>query len=133
MFANAIAQDYIAFYKDEINFRETLGYPPFVGIATVTGSSLDDRYAFDVMSELCGKMKSLTEKDNEIDVMNVARSALPKLNDRYRWEFMIKSKNKNLLIKIMNEFREKTLTPLGQKEQKKGKNKVLVNVDVDFG
>lgn len=133
VFANAIAQDYIAFYKDEINFRETLGYPPFAGIATVTGSSLDDRYAFDVMSGLCGKMKSLAEKDNEIDVMNVARSALPKLNDRYRWEFMIKSKNKNLLIKIMNEFREKTLMPLGQKEQKKGKNKVLVNVDVDFG
>ena len=87
-------QDYPAFYRQEILFREQFGYPPFgaVGIVTVVadvaGSARDAAAACrERLLELCRADRRL----HSVEVSDPARSPLYRLRGKYRWRLVLKA------------------------------------------
>ncbi|MBO5417566.1 MAG: primosomal protein N' [Clostridia bacterium] len=123
LYSAAINQEYDSFYKNEIGFREAAGYPPFVHICTVNVSGIDDKGAFSLATKLRSETEKiydrirLSRKEDFAELFKVTRSPVPKLNNRYRWIFNIKSKSKDALLEIMEEFAYKTLTGLSAFEK----------------
>ncbi len=127
--ADACAQDYDSFYKREIAFRESVGFPPFSAIAFVTVSGKNDRHVYDTAAALRCKIETAlkdAETGFDAEVMRVTRTAVPKIDDRYFWRFATVSADVDALIGLMNVFNEKDAVPLMRNERG-----VYVSVDID--
>ncbi len=127
--ADACAQDYGSFYRREIVFRQSIGFPPFSAIAFVTVSGKDDRHVFDTAAALRGKIVSELESADggfKAEVMKVTRTAVPKIDDRYFWRFAVRSEDTEALIGLMNRFNDKEAVPLMRNERG-----VYVSIDID--
>ncbi|MBP5766327.1 MAG: primosomal protein N' [Clostridia bacterium] len=127
--ADACAQDYGSFYRREIAFRQSIGFPPFSAIAFVTVSGKDDRHVFDTAAALRGKIVSELESADggfKAEVMKVTRTAVPKIDDRYFWRFAVRSEDTEALIGLMNRFNDKEAVPLMRNERG-----VYVSIDID--
>ena len=108
----AAAQDYNAFYESEIDYRKISGYPPFKAVCTFSVSHTDDRTAYNAAAEL----KALFEKSEpEIETLSVIRCAIPKINDRYRWNFVAKDESLERLLSAVGKFYRKLSRPVCEK------------------
>jgi primosomal protein N' (replication factor Y) (superfamily II helicase) len=96
--------DYKSFYKEEIEFREALQYPPFGRIINLRMSSVKK----DVLIEEAHNMGKLAKKlsaksGNAAEIIGPAESPLSKIRGRFRWQMLIKGKNIKVLHQIARE------------------------------
>ncbi len=82
------AHDYIGFYRDEIEHRKELCYPPFSRIILIEFRGKQDE---EVMHHASEFMENLTERRQSIQVLGPASAALSKLKGVYRWHIILKS------------------------------------------
>lgn len=61
----ACMQDYKAFYKEEIKYREEFFYPPFCDIINIIISSSDEEEARTAASVIAMKLKTALRTDEE--------------------------------------------------------------------
>lgn len=103
---HAISQDYDAFYLSEIRMRQALRKPPFSSYMNFYFSAIDDKA---VQSEcerakkLCRDLVYAAMKKNrnlQCELTSVSRSSLKILNNRFRWQFTIKSNNERFLVEL---------------------------------
>ncbi|NLO22664.1 MAG: primosomal protein N' [Syntrophomonadaceae bacterium] len=99
----AVAHDYEAFYKSEIEHRKLLNYPPFTNIMRLVLSSRDetaaDQAARNIQRQLCDLIDA---REEDIDILGPAPCPLFKLRNRYRQQIIIKCDNM-LLLKSIGE------------------------------
>ncbi|MBQ1186516.1 MAG: primosomal protein N' [Clostridia bacterium] len=92
----AAKQDYDSFYNGEIGVRKMMTYPPYCTIVQVSVSSMSRADAEETSREI---FKVLTEgvKDKYSDIpmkiLGPAPAATPKVNNKYRYRLIIKTKN----------------------------------------
>lgn len=95
-------QNYKQFYKEEIQFREIMKYPPFTNILSIMLVSKNEdkliKYSFDLAKNI------QTNNLFGYEVVGPASAPVAKLNDYYRKLIMIKSKDYNHLIKVKNQI-----------------------------
>lgn len=104
----ASKSDYKSFYKSEIEERKIFNYPPYIKILNINISSKDRFYAINLASKLRLKINEFLRKKNFelIEMTGPTPSVIEKINNRYRFDIIIKSHSKNELLEIANLIRE---------------------------
>ena len=98
----AASQDYESFYSQEMNFRRLLGYPPAVGLLTLTLSDgCEER--LEKAAEVLEKMTARFPEHfpgKKLACIGPVSAPVYKVNDIYRKILYIKQENYDILIHI---------------------------------
>jgi primosomal protein N' (replication factor Y) len=106
----ASLQDYDLFYKEEMRIRHQSGYPPFYFLALLTISD-EDLMKTVKEAEKIAKYLS-TNLSDEAVILGPTASPLSKINNRYRYQCLIKYKREaslsNVLSSIHHHYQSKS-------------------------
>ena len=96
---DAIKQDYPAFYERDLHYRQVMAYPPFTSLANVIvrNSNLDKAIAWS--REL--SQYFAPHNGDAIRILGPASAPLARLKTEYRFQFLLKSKRKAQLTKLL--------------------------------
>jgi primosomal protein N' (replication factor Y) (superfamily II helicase) len=96
---DAIKQNYVAFYERELHYRQVMAYPPFTSLANiiVRDSNLEKAIAWS--RELSQYLAP--HNGDGMRVLGPASAPLAKLKSEYRFQFLLKSKRKAQLTKLL--------------------------------
>lgn len=98
---SAAAQDYAAFYEEEIAYRTLMGYPPVENLLAVLVSCENEAH----LEAGCRYLKEYIlrlRRNVDIDVIGPASPGIGKINDIYRKVLYLKTERYDTLIKIKN-------------------------------
>ncbi len=84
------SHDYESFYRQEIEHREALGYPPFAGLARVVVHAEEEAEARDAAETLARAARKEIPDGGQIELLGPAPAPLAKLRGRYRFMLLIK-------------------------------------------
>ncbi len=121
----AAAQDYDAFFEQEIAYRRLGLYPPFCGLCVVGfagGKEIEVARAAARFSALLGQ-QAAKQPDLPLRVLGPTPGNIEKINDTYRYKLTIKCRNDR-------RFRDLVRETLGLYEQEKLPSKASVIVDL---
>ncbi|AYF54753.1 primosomal protein N' [Clostridium botulinum C] len=95
--------DYDNFYKEEIEIRYNLNYPPFSKILAINISSKNENLLIKNIQKIGIILKNNFEKDNKIDILGPCPCVISKVKEFYRWQILIKGQfNNELALNIKN-------------------------------
>jgi primosomal protein N' (replication factor Y) (superfamily II helicase) len=86
-------QDYPGFYEQEINFRKTMGYPPFRNLIQILISDPDEAKALSAADKIAGVLKKHALRMDSLSrphVLGPAAAPLEKLRGNYRMQVLVK-------------------------------------------
>ena len=121
----AAAQDYDAFFEQEIAYRRLGLYPPFCGLCVIGfagGKEIEVARAAARFSALLGQ-QAAKQPDLPLRVLGPTPGNIEKINDTYRYKLTIKCRNDR-------RFRDLVRETLGFYEQEKLPSKASVVVDL---
>ena len=121
----AAAQDYDAFFEQEIAYRRLGLYPPFCGLCVIGfagGKEIEVARAAASFSALLGQ-QAAKQPDLPLRVLGPTPGNIEKINDTYRYKLTIKCRNDR-------RFRDLVRETLGLYEQEKLPSKASVVVDL---
>ena len=121
----AAAQDYDAFFEQEIAYRRLGLYPPFCGLCVIGfagGKEIEVARAAARFSALLGQ-QAVRQPDLPLRVLGPTPGNIEKINDTYRYKLTIKCRNDR-------RFRDLVRETLGLYEQEKLPSKASVVVDL---
>jgi primosomal protein N' (replication factor Y) (superfamily II helicase) len=98
----AASQDFLAFYTQELHFRRAMRYPPFSALANVLLRSEKQEDAMRMSSEVA---HLLTPPPENIKVLGPAEAPVPRLKNEYRYQLLIKAKDRRTLNQILQQLR----------------------------
>lgn len=101
----AAAQDYEAFYQEEIRYRELMGYPPVQNLLAVLVSCEDEEY----LEKGCHFLKEYAQRIRRYCTMELIGPASPgisKINDVYRKVLYLKAERYDTLRKAKNQLEQ---------------------------
>ena len=101
----AAAQDYEAFYEDEIRYRELLGYPPVENLLAIFASSKDEEH----LEKGCQYLKKYAQRicqNGQVYVIGPAVPGVGKINDIFRKVLYLKTESYDTLVKIKNRMEQ---------------------------
>jgi primosomal protein N' (replication factor Y) len=118
--------DYVGFYREEIQFRKALEYPPFSRFINfrLVGNSEKRTKA---MAEEMGKIGQTLLKrgyGKGIEILGPSAAPFAKMRGKFRWQMLAKGKNPTLLHQFAKELASRMEVPL------EGKG-VHLDIDVD--
>ncbi len=102
----AAAQDYQSFYRQEMVYRDMLGYPPRIQLLAVMASCKSEETLNEAMEHLsrwAGEEGGLLEAKAEggrVEMIGPAQATVYKVNDIYRKILYLKQENCDILIKL---------------------------------
>jgi len=98
---HACTQEYAGFYKEEINYRKSLHYPPFVALASllVHGEELGRTQA--TADELKSALVE-ANTDNACRILGPAPAPLARLRGEHRIQLLIKSRSRPRLRQLID-------------------------------
>ncbi len=119
-------QDYEAFYRQEIEFRRALDYPPFARMVQIRIQGRDKRHTAAHAGELgrLGRELLAAERFRQVRALGPIEAPLARIANRYRWQLLAKSPG---VAQLHGFVRELLLGPRGLP----AKSGVSVSVDVD--
>ena len=85
----AAEQDYEAFYRQEIEARRELNYPPFSQLVSITVSSADEQEASDRAQQVADQIRAAARG---VEVLGPAEAPLAKLRGRYRRRVLVRGR-----------------------------------------
>lgn len=111
--------DYKTFYEEEMKIRKKLNYPPFCNISKIEikGKNYDE--VFNEASKI-SKYLNDNKTDDSIIILGPSACNIPKINDIYQVQIILKYKNTSHILEILSFILNK------YKENKK------INVDLDI-
>lgn len=89
-------QDYDAFFKEEIANRKLMIFPPYCDICMIYVQSFDVNIACDTINQVFANIKQAVDgeyKDVKLIILGPASATVPKVNNKYRYRIIIKTKN----------------------------------------
>lgn len=102
----ASKQDYDAFYEEEILTRKLMIYPPYCDITIVCASATYKDDAKGAINDVYEKIREqLTGEFSDIKliILGPAPASMPKINNRYRYRMIIKSKNNSKFRQLLRK------------------------------
>lgn len=120
-------QDYEAFFRQEIQFRKALGYPPFSRLIQlrVMGRDADDTAA--AARRLGQHCRQLCRNGSEyaaVDILGPIEAPLARIADQYRWQLLLKGPQYKALQRLVHALVLNDGLPFA-------KRRVSVAIDVD--
>ncbi len=124
----AQAQDYFAFYQEEMKFRQEMGYPPFVRLLNLRlegNSEVRIQEVADSLSRIASKIRRSGKKfQGEVEILGPAIAPLAKLKGKIRHQMLLKGKNWS----VLHDYAEKVLQQVEKQIPLVG---IRLTVDVD--
>ena len=117
---HAAAQDFQAFYNQELHFRKAMRYPPFSALANVLLRNEKQETALRMSSEVA---HLLTPPPENIKILGPAEAPVPKLKKEYRYQLLVKAKDRRALNATLQRLRNHAL------ERKWGATALVIDVD----
>ena len=104
VYKSVIKNDFDSFFNYEMNIRHKLMYPPYYYICSILITSTD----FNVAGNGANKVKKYLDSmlDESYIVLGPSVSSIVRLNNKYRFNIMIKYKDINKLIPILRDLNE---------------------------
>ncbi len=102
----AKAQDYDAFYKQEILTRKLMTYPPFCDICMVAVMSVDSILANNTINQVFNNIKEAINgeySDVKLIILGPSLASVSKVNNRYRYKMIIKCKNNKRFRELLRK------------------------------
>jgi primosomal protein N' (replication factor Y) len=96
---HACAQDYEAFYEEEIRYRQNHSYPPFVALASFLTHGPDLGKVRNDALEL-RKQLDLANQDRTSRILGPAPAPLARLKGEHRFQLLIKSRSRRRLREV---------------------------------
>ncbi|MCK1992531.1 primosomal protein N' [Peribacillus muralis] len=115
-------QDYDAFYEREMNLRRTSHYPPYFYVVLITVSHEDLMKAVSVTERITNYLSSRLNRDSI--VLGPVASPISRINNRYRYQCLIKYKREPDLNQHL-----RTLLEHYQKET--AQNQLQISIDLN--
>lgn len=114
--------DYDSFYQQEMLTRKQHAYPPFYYLALVTVSHPDLLKAVSVTEKIA---KHLNQRlSDTVKILGPVASPIPRINDRYRYQCMIKYKREENLHASLKMIIERY-------QQDMNKNQLSISIDLN--
>ena len=107
--------DYDAFYNEEIKIRKKLDYPPFSDLVLIKVCSSDLEYAKNMSLKVSNYLKN-----NGVNCLGPTMAMIPKINNKYYIQIIIKTKNLKDIYEYIKYIKQKDRQDL------------RVNIDVDL-
>ncbi|MPM90333.1 primosomal protein N' [bioreactor metagenome] len=82
--------DYISFYKEEIEIRRSMNYPPFAKILAINLSSEDEKLLIKSIQDLGDKLHLKLDNNDKMEVLGPCPCGISKIKNAYRWQIIIK-------------------------------------------
>lgn len=101
----AAAQDYEAFYQEEIRYRELMGYPPVENLMAVLASCRDEAHLETGCRFLKEYALRVTGKER-VELIGPASPGIGKINDIYRKVLYLKTERYDTLVKMKNRLEQ---------------------------
>ncbi|MGQ9454446.1 MAG: primosomal protein N' [Armatimonadota bacterium] len=98
----AIEHDYHSFYRQELEIRRELGYPPFASLVNVVSHDSSDEVAevhTREFAEECRRRKG----SHNIEITGPVRSVLAKLRGEYRWHVVLRSCQRREMLALIDD------------------------------
>ncbi len=124
----AAAQNYEAFFEQEVAFRKLGLYPPFCALCMVGFMGTNERYVSEAaqrFSALLGT-QAAAQPDLPLRVLGPAPCNVAKINDRYRYKLTIKCRNNKAFRALMAQ-----VLHLYEKEKLPSKATVILDMNAD--
>lgn len=105
----AAEQNYEEFFRQEIELREALVYPPFCDILSIGFSGLSEAAVFAAARDFAAKLQCTIRSRRltiPVQVLGPASYAVGKINGRYRCRLMIKCRNSKTLRALISSVLE---------------------------
>lgn len=99
----AAAQDYKAFYEEEIEYRRTFLYPPLCDIVNITASSSDKKEAEAAITEIAMKLRVALRAYEDCAFYGPSPAPLSRIQNRYRMRFWLKCHADEGFINVLRE------------------------------
>ncbi len=117
--------DFLAFYENEITFRQELKYPPFSRLANLRVSSNSKELTERFIRRL-GVAGARIKREKEpykdhVDLLGPCSAPLAKIKGKHRWQILLKSDRTETLHRFVVELIEKT-----------GRQPTGIQLDVDI-
>jgi primosomal protein N' (replication factor Y) (superfamily II helicase) len=120
---HACAQDYSKFYEEEIKYRKSLSYPPFVVITSLL-VHCDDFVKAQITASHLRNALDEANKDRVCRILGPAPAPIARLRGEHRIQILIKSRNRS-------HMREMLDMALANAETIQGCELRTVNIEID--
>ncbi len=120
-------QDYEAFYRQEVEFRKALGYPPFARMIQIrmTGPEKGRVAAFAERMGATGRERMAANPAYaQLEALGPIEAPLHRIANQYRWQMLIKGTGVGPLHRFVHDL-------LTHEKLQGGRGGVTVGVDVD--
>lgn len=107
-------QDYERFYKNEIVYRELMGYAPFKHMMLVMLTAKEEKYIIRLSYKIKDTLNHY-EQPGKLDVLGPSPATLSKVNDVFRRVIYIKSDN----YKVLTQLSQILYEAMAQEDQRK--------------
>jgi primosomal protein N' (replication factor Y) (superfamily II helicase) len=109
----AVAHDYHAFVREELDGRTTPPYPPMVRIANVVFSGLAEAPTAELAQRGADWMRRLLTRlpDGAVTLVGPAPCPIERIKQRWRWHFLLKAEHANELTRVSRYFLERFAVP----------------------
>ncbi|NCB45374.1 primosomal protein N' [bacterium] len=109
----ALTEDYAGFFKKECEFRKAAVFPPFIELAYFIISGSDpiktEKSARDLLANITGFLKTNEQElSSKCEIFGPAPASIERINNRYRFQLMLKMSDLNLLTKAVGDSVRKT-------------------------
>lgn len=88
----AAASDYESFYKEEIELRDNMEYPPFSDIILINMSSKNENLLIKNIQNVGIFLRNELEKNDKIKMLGPCPCEISKIKELYRWQIILKGK-----------------------------------------
>lgn len=86
----AVENDYLSFYKEEIEIRRSMNYPPFSKILAINLSSEDESLLIKSIQNLGNKLHLKLDINDKIQMLGPCPCGVSKIKNLFRWQIIIK-------------------------------------------
>lgn len=104
--------DYESFYREEINYRRELRYPPFLKLINITASGADEGKTVRAIKDLKQFLKKYLPGDS---ILGEAPAPISKRRGNFRYEILLKGEDFEILRKAVVESLKKVVILEGVK------------------
>jgi primosomal protein N' (replication factor Y) len=126
--ATARQQDFIEFYRQEINFRKALNYPPYSRMIQIKISGKDPQETESharLLGDLCHGLKTHhCDNYQHVEIMGPIEASLTRIAGRYRWQVLLKGLNATALHQFINQL-------MSENPKVFARQPIQVTIDVD--
>ncbi|PMC38388.1 primosomal protein N' [Bacillus sp. UMB0899] len=113
--------DYDSFYEHEMFLRKSHAYPPYFFLALVTVSHPEITKVVSVTDKIVQFLRR--NVSNETKILGPVASPIPRINDRYRYQCMVKYKREKNLHEILRKIIEHF-------QQEMSSNDLMITIDL---